>query len=128
MTFTRGEVWAANIPGGPDEEKYYLVVSNNQRNRALGTALAARITSSNKPDLESIVTIPAKECVEGRVLCDDIYELWEEDARAKLGALSPRVMDLVNPALMAAFAIPGQISQPQSTSVTVAKEPETAGR
>ncbi len=102
--FLRGEVWAAILPG-MTEEKYYLVVSGNARNRALGTALVVRITSSNKPDISSIVRIPFGECVEGRVLCDDIEDMWADDARQKLGAFSGSTMRLVSDGLAVALGL-----------------------
>ena len=103
-TFLRGEVWAATLPG-MTEEKYYLVVSSNARNRTLKTALVVRITSSNKPDISSIVRIPSGECVTGRILCDDIEDIWPEDARRRLGALSVGTMHLVNDGLKIALSL-----------------------
>ena len=104
VTFLRGEVWAATLPGMKNE-KYYLVVSNNARNRALGTALVVRITSSDKPELASIVQIPPNECVTGRVLCDDIEDIWPEDVRQKLGAFSISTMRNVGAGLAAALGL-----------------------
>jgi mRNA interferase MazF len=101
--FLRGEVWAATMPGR--DEKYYLVVSNNNRNRALGTALVARITTTIKPQMSSIVQIPDGECVVGRVLCDDIDQLFPEDVRVKRGAFTPGTMKLVGDGLAAALGI-----------------------
>ncbi|MFF1878626.1 type II toxin-antitoxin system PemK/MazF family toxin [Leifsonia sp. NPDC058230] len=100
--FRRGEVWAAKLPGTPTE-KYYLVVSNDRRNAALGTALVVRITSSpNRPSIPTIVEIPEGECVFGRVLCDEIEWLYPEDVRAKLGAFSAQAMQAVTAGLGAA--------------------------
>jgi mRNA interferase MazF len=87
------------------EEKYYVVVSNNGRNQGLGTALVARITTSNKPELASIVRVPLGEPVSGRVLCDDIEDIWEDDVRSLLGAFSPTTMRLINAGLVAALGL-----------------------
>jgi mRNA interferase MazF len=102
--FLRGQIYAATLPG-MTEEKYYVVVSNNGRNRSLGTALVARITTSDKPELESIVGVPFGEPVSGRVLCDDIEDMWEDDVRSLLGALSPATMRLINEGLAAALGL-----------------------
>nr|WP_264668243.1 type II toxin-antitoxin system PemK/MazF family toxin [Arthrobacter sp. VKM Ac-2550] len=89
-----------------EDEKYYVIVSNNQRNRALPTVLVARITSSDKPELRSIVAIPENECVYGRILCDDIVEMWpEDDVRQILGGLSVTTMAAVDDGLKAAFGL-----------------------
>lgn len=105
QVFLRGEVWAAVLPG-MTEEKYYLVVSSNARNKALKTSLVVRITSSDKPDISSIVRIPFGECVNGRVLCDDVEDMWPEDAKRKLGAFSVTTMHLVNSGLAVALGLP----------------------
>lgn len=51
----RGRVYAAVL--GTLGEKYYLVVSNNQRNRNLDSVVAVRLTTSLKPPLPSIVAL-----------------------------------------------------------------------
>ncbi|HEV7184980.1 MAG: type II toxin-antitoxin system PemK/MazF family toxin [Actinomycetales bacterium] len=104
MAFLRGEVWAATLPGMNDE-KYYLVVSNNRRNQRLNTCLVVRITTSKKPEIPSIVILPDREVLSGRVLCDDIEEMWPEDARRRLGGLSPATMSAVDQALAAALSL-----------------------
>lgn len=105
MDVIRGGVYAATIPPMEDE-KYYVVVSNNLRNKALPNVLVVRLTSSRKPDLPSIVALPEGECVYGNVLCDDISEMWpEEDVRKRLGSLSPAVMTRINSALSVALGL-----------------------
>ncbi len=52
-----------------------LVVSNNVRNRQLGTVLVARVTTSNSPSLQSIVELSHADHFTGRVLCDDLIEI-----------------------------------------------------
>ncbi|MBN9153560.1 MAG: type II toxin-antitoxin system PemK/MazF family toxin [Microbacterium sp.] len=102
--FFRGQIWAATLPG-LQEEEFYLVISQNPRNHGLGTALVVRITSKVKPDLASIVRIPAGEPVRGRVLCDDIEEMRDADAHRLLGAFSPLTMRMVSRALRVALAL-----------------------
>lgn len=105
MSLIRGQIVRVDI--GLDEPKLFVVVSNNSRNRNLPSVLGARLTTSAKPPLSSIVEIPAQEVVTGRVVCDDIVELWEDEVIATLGALSVRTMEGVNRGLAAALALPG---------------------
>lgn len=104
VQFLRGEVYLIS-PAGIDENKYYLVVSNNARNSRLGTALMVRITTSAKPELESIVVLPHDQCVNGRVLCDDIEEVWHDQIIRKVGALSIIVMSAVDAGLKSALSL-----------------------
>lgn len=85
------------------EEKLFVVVSNNRRNKALDEALGARITTSLKPELSSIVVIDAGEPTTGRVLCDDIEIIYPEDVRSKSGAFSQNMMAKINDGLRAAL-------------------------
>jgi mRNA interferase MazF len=87
------------------EEKLYVVVSNNARNGSLDTALVARITTTRKPQITSIVPIQPGEAVHGSVLCDDIELLYPEDVRSSPGALSPAMMRRINDGLRAAFGL-----------------------
>lgn len=100
--FYRGVIYAAFLEH-VGEEKYYVVVSNNGRNRQLDTALAARITSSPKPPIASIVPIQPGERVHGSVLCDDIEVLYPGEVRNSLGAFSPSMMRKIDEGLRAAF-------------------------
>lgn len=104
VKFLRGQIYAALLPGMA-EEKYYVVVSNNARNRSLGTVLVARITTSAKPELASIVRVPAGEPVSGSVLCDDIEDMWEGDVRRLLGVFSPASLRKVDTGLAAALGL-----------------------
>ncbi|MGH7193503.1 MAG: type II toxin-antitoxin system PemK/MazF family toxin, partial [Candidatus Saccharimonadales bacterium] len=67
VNLVRGRVYAARFQHVEDE-KYYLVVSNNRRNRQLQQALAVRLTTSPKPSLRSVVELDANEAFCGRVL------------------------------------------------------------
>ena len=100
----RGRVYRA-LPLGFDVDHYFLVVSNNARNRALRSVLAVRITSSVKPPLASIVEIPANESVVGRAVCDDIYELWDDEVREDVCAFSTTTMAAVDDGLRAALSL-----------------------
>ena len=104
-TLVRGRIYRAR-PEGFTGDKYFLVVSNNMRNRALESALVVRLTTSPKPPLPSIVEVPPGEALRGgRVVCDDIYELFEDEVKADMGALSPATMRAVHSGLKSALAL-----------------------
>lgn len=104
IEFQRGRIYAATISEDLGE-KYYLVVSNNHRNKALGIALVVRLTTTTKPPLSSIIELPHSEPFNGRVLCDDILELYPDETRADTGALSAATMTRVSDGLRAALAL-----------------------
>jgi mRNA interferase MazF len=101
---TRGQVYWATIEG---RRKPWLVVSNNPRNRALGSCLAVRLSTSAKPSLASIVELhDADRPLTGRVLCDDIAVLYpDEDGFEYLSALTPATMRRVDDGLRVALAL-----------------------
>lgn len=104
-TLVRGRIYRAR-PAGFADDKYFLVVSNNMRNRALESALAVRFTTSPKPTLPSIVSLPSGEVLPGgRLVCDDIYELFEDEVKADMGALTPATMRAVDSGLKSALAL-----------------------
>jgi mRNA interferase MazF len=98
----RGRVYAARLEH-IEGEKYFLVVSNNRRNQRLPQVLAARLTTSRKPALPSIVELDDREIFTGRVLCDDIETLWADEVTRDLGALTPGTMARVEDGLRAAL-------------------------
>lgn len=100
----RGQVVRGEI--GLDEPKLFVVVSNNRRNRHLAQVLAVRLTTSPKPAIPSIVELGHPEAFDGRAVCDDIVELYEDEVRAVLGALSPRAMRRLDVGLAAALDLP----------------------
>ena len=59
----RGQVIRAEV--GLDEPKLFVVVSNNRRNARLGSVLAARLTTSDKPAIPSIVKLNEMEAMNG---------------------------------------------------------------
>ena len=99
MTFQgvmqRGRVYSALLPAVIGE-KYFIVLSNNRRNSALGSALAIRLTTAPKPYIPSIVDMPAGEVVSGRAVCDDIYEIFADEIRHDLGALTSKTMSEIS--------------------------------
>lgn len=100
----RGRVYAAQLPG-LDSEKYFLVVSNNRRNRSLPQVLAVRLTTSRKPAIPSIVSLAHPEVFVGSACCDDIVEIWQDEVRRDLGALTPAAMVAVTRGLSVALGL-----------------------
>ena len=98
----RGRVYAAKLEHIPGE-KYYLVVSNNRRNRQLPQVLAARLTTSPKTPRPSVVELDHREVFTGRVLCDDIEALYPDEVTRDLGALTPGAMAHVEDGIRAAL-------------------------
>lgn len=101
-TLVRGRVYAA-VLSHLGEEKYFLVVSNNRRNRQLDQVLAVRLTTTPKPRLRSIVPLGPGEAFDGSVVCDDVVELYPDEVRRDLGALSTGSMRRVDDGLRAAL-------------------------
>jgi mRNA interferase MazF len=89
-----------------------VVLSNDARNRALGSALVARITTSNKPALPSIVELSGDDPVKGRVLCDDLIEIYDEEVLKDAGELSRPSMRSVEEGVLHALGIIWAISRP----------------
>lgn len=102
--FVRGRVYLVELQH-IDKPKYFVVVSNNRRNRTLPSALGVRITSQDKPSMPSIVPLSEGEILQGCVMCDDITELWDDEIKKDIGALSSRAMYAVNEGLKAALAL-----------------------
>jgi mRNA interferase MazF len=99
----RGRVYYADVGQG---DKPFLVVSNNGRNTRLLTALVVRITTTDsKPALESIVELAPQDPLVGRVLCDDIFELFPDEVKREGGALTPQTMMRVAAGLRSALAL-----------------------
>ena len=99
----RGQVVRADI--GLDEPRLLLVVSNNTRNRNFQQVIAVRLTTTAKASRPSIVELGPQEGFPGRVMCDDLMPVWEDEVLAIMGALSPSAMRGVDEALKAALAI-----------------------
>ncbi|MFC0434468.1 type II toxin-antitoxin system PemK/MazF family toxin [Kutzneria buriramensis] len=100
----RGRVYGAELGALP--EKYYLAVSNNQRNHVLDSFLAVRLTTSPKPSLDTIVELGAADAPwTGHVLCDDLVTVYRDEVTRDMGALRQATMSKVNQALRNALAL-----------------------
>ncbi|HCT74996.1 MAG TPA: MazF family transcriptional regulator [Micromonosporaceae bacterium] len=102
MIPARGRVYMADLGYG---DKPFLVVSNNARNTKLEDCVAVRITTTQKPEIASIVPLSGSDPLVGRVLCDDIVRLYRDELRRDVGALSVPTMNRVGAALRYALAI-----------------------
>ena len=100
---SRGQVVQADP--GLGEPKLFVVVSNNRRNQQLPQVLAARLTTSRKPDIPSVVQLAHPEAFNGFVVCDDIVEVYLDEVVSVAGALSPRAVRAVNAGLAAALGL-----------------------
>ena len=105
MSFTRGAVWFVELPGVGD--KPALIVSWQPIQKALGTAIVARITSAEKR--RSLPTAVQVEAGEGGlerssvVLCHDLFTIDRGLFRRHAGTLSVRKMLEVEDALRRAL-------------------------
>jgi len=85
--------------------KPYVVVSNNARNQAMETFLAARITTSKKPSIPSVVTLDTGEPVRGNVLCDEVMMMWADEVVDDAGGLTPHAMSRIESGLRVALGL-----------------------
>jgi len=88
------------------EDKFFLVVSNNRRNRAFEQVLAARLTTTpprdNRP---AMVPLGPGEVMTGWISCDDIETLYDDEVRADAGAITAQTMRHVEAGLRAALGM-----------------------
>ena len=102
----RGRVYRAHLTH-IGEDKYFLVVSNNRRNRAFEQVLAARLTTTPPPaERPAMVPLGPDEVMTGWVSCDDIEVLYDDEVRADLGTISASAMRRVEAGLRAALGLP----------------------
>jgi mRNA interferase MazF len=101
----RGRIYRAHLTHiGAD--KFFLVVSNNRRNRAFEQVLAARLTTTPPRDARpAMVPLGPGEIMPGWVSCDDIETLYDDEVRADLGAGTAATMRGVEAGLRAAFGM-----------------------
>lgn len=102
----RGRVYLADLTDEGGEAKPWVIVSNNARNRGLSSALAVRVTTTNKfNDLDSVVELPGGECVHGWVRCDSLTTMWEDEPTKEVGGLSAPAMRAIEGGLRAALGM-----------------------
>src|SRR5699024_5377914 len=98
----RGRIYGAEIEDRG--EKYYLAISNNNRNSHLATFLAVRLTTTRKPPLPSIVYLSDVDAPwTGAIPCDDIEKIYADEVTRDYGALPVSTVRRVDDALRAAL-------------------------
>jgi mRNA interferase MazF len=101
----RGRIYRAQL-SHIGEDKFFLVVSNNRRNRAFPQVLAARLTTTPpREPRDAMVLLGGREVMAGWVSCDDIETVYDDEVRADVGALTSGAMRRVEAGLRAALGI-----------------------
>jgi len=101
----RGRVYRAHL-SHIEEDKYFLVVSNNRRNRAFDQVLAVRLTTTKPRDSRpAMIELGPGEAMAGWVSCDDIETVYDDEVRADMGAISAQTMRRVEAGLRAALGM-----------------------
>jgi mRNA-degrading endonuclease toxin of MazEF toxin-antitoxin module len=101
----RGRIYRARLTHIA-EDKFFLVVSSNQRNRAFEQVLAARLTTTApRAERAAMVPLGPDEIMAGWVSCDDIETIYDDEVRADLGAVLPATMRRIEAGLHAAFGM-----------------------
>ncbi|HZE16812.1 MAG TPA: type II toxin-antitoxin system PemK/MazF family toxin [Mycobacterium sp.] len=104
-TARRGQVYSVDM-GGDRGRHYYVVVSNNTRNRLLDSVLGAMVTSTDKSRVPSAVELNHDDPVSGWVVADIIDPLWEDEVAGNpRGVLSRPTMEKLDAALKIAFGL-----------------------
>ena len=101
----RGRIYRARLTHIGDD-KFFLVVSNNRRNRAFEQVLAARLTTTPpKAERPALVPLGPEEVMTGWVSCDDIETIYDDEMRADVGAVTAPAMRRVEAGLRAALGM-----------------------
>jgi mRNA interferase MazF len=101
----RGRIYRAHL-AHMGEDKFFLVVSNNRRNRAFGQVLAARLTTTPPRDQRpAMVPLGQGEVMTGWISCDDIETIYDDEVRADVGAITAASMRRVEAGLRAALGM-----------------------
>src|SRR5680860_810990 len=97
----RGQVFRIDIGHGP---KPWVVVSNNQRNGNLETVIAARITTTDKhAHVPTVVPLAPGDPLVGFVLCDDLWQFYDDELASGVGSITPRTMRAISVGLRIAL-------------------------
>lgn len=99
----RGRVYRAGL-SHTEEDKHFLVVSNNRRNRAFEQVLAVRLTTTKPRDRRpAMVELGPGDVLTGWASCDDIETVYDDEVRADVGAVTAETMRRVEAGLRAAL-------------------------
>ena len=101
----RGQIYSVDL-GGDKGRHWYVIVSNNIRNRNLKSVLGAMITSTDKSHIPTAVPLTHEDSISGGyVLADEIEPLYENELDQLSGVVSPATMTKLNIALKVALAL-----------------------
>src|SRR5882724_1617679 len=101
----RGRIYRAHLAHIGDD-KFFLVISNNRRNRAFEQVLAAGLTTTPpKAERPAMVPLGPEEVMAGWVSCDDIETIYDDEVRADVGAVTASAMRRVEAGLRAALGM-----------------------
>lgn len=103
----RGRVYLAPLGDESDaENKFWLCVSNNERNPRLEEFIAVRITTTRKPRLPTWVALgPQDKPWAGSIACDDTGPIFRDQVIKDAGAISAVTMRRVERALLVVLGI-----------------------
>lgn len=107
MDLVRGGVYLANLNSDSSADpKYWVVVSNNQRNRSFKDALVVRVTTTDKyTELASVVELPAGEVLHGWVRCDNLTTMYDDEPIKLAGHFSVAAMREIEAGLRATLGM-----------------------
>ena len=101
----RGRIYRAHL-SHIGEDKFFLVVSNNRRNKAFEQVLAVRLTTTQPRDSRpAMVPLGKDEVMTGWASCDDIEAIYDDEVRADVGAVTTQTMRRVEAGLRAALGM-----------------------
>lgn len=100
----RGRVYLAPLAEDSPDNKFWLCVSNNERNRVLEEFVAVRLTTTRR-DLPTWVKLTPLDGFSGSVNCDDIGPILRSDVIRDAGVLSAPTMRRVDAALIRVLGI-----------------------
>jgi len=105
----RGRIYLAPLGDESDtnvENKFWLCVSNNERNPRLEEFIAVRLTTTRRPRLPTWVALRSQDKPwAGSVACDDIGPIYRDQVIKDAGALSSATMRRVETALLIVLGI-----------------------
>jgi mRNA interferase MazF len=102
----RSQIYHVDDVGSETGSKhYYVVVSNNRRNRAIDTVLALMITTTDKSHIPTAVQLSHEDPVAGYVVADDIERLYEDELTRLTGSMSTNTMTGIREALKIALSL-----------------------
>jgi mRNA interferase MazF len=101
----RGRIYRARL-AHIGEDKFFLVISNNRRNRAFEQVLGARLTTTPpRNERPAMVPLGPGEVMSGWVSCDDIETIYDDEVQADIGAIMGPTMRRVEAGLRAALGM-----------------------